>query len=262
MYYIGIDGGGTKTEGVLCNEKGQVLARRVTGGSNPNDIGISEAAQLFGALALVLCTDATVSPDEVCLFAGGSGCGVADTAEQIKGILQAQLPHASVGSDIVNVAEAGLGDEKGLAVIAGTGSAFFAWDGETTRLFGGDGYLFEGAGSGFSLARDGIGAALREEDGYPESVTMITQLLQQRLGKRVKASLGDFYRGGKSYIASFAPVVFEAAKQGDRTAQMLVEMHASYIAHTVEKLLGCTELPARVAFSGGLFQNSAFFKTV
>lgn len=33
-YYIGIDGGGTKTEAVLCDESGHMLSRAVTGPSN------------------------------------------------------------------------------------------------------------------------------------------------------------------------------------------------------------------------------------
>lgn len=38
-YYIAIDGGGTKTEALLCTERGDILARAVGGATNPNDIG-------------------------------------------------------------------------------------------------------------------------------------------------------------------------------------------------------------------------------
>ncbi len=261
MYYIGIDGGGSKTEGILCDGKGHILAREVQGGSNPNDIGIAAAADMFASLAAVLCQRGGVEHTHAAIFVGGSGCGVADTSEQITQVLKERFLHVCVGSDIINVAVAGLGDAPGIAVIAGTGSAFVAWDGNTPRLFGGNGFLFEEKGSGFTLARDGIAASLREEDGL-DAPTQITVLLQQKLGKRVKTAVGDFHHGGKAYIASYAPIVFEASRQDDPTARRLVESHACYIAHTVKQLLALTGLPSRVALSGGLFQNTSFLKAV
>ena len=38
-YYLGVDGGGTKTEFVWVNEKDEVIHREIRGSSNPNDIG-------------------------------------------------------------------------------------------------------------------------------------------------------------------------------------------------------------------------------
>lgn len=35
-WVIGLDGGGTKTDGVLVGRDGRVLARRTVGASNPN----------------------------------------------------------------------------------------------------------------------------------------------------------------------------------------------------------------------------------
>ena len=44
-YYIAIDGGGTKTEALLCTERGDILARAVGGATNPNDIGCDESGK-------------------------------------------------------------------------------------------------------------------------------------------------------------------------------------------------------------------------
>ncbi|MAG60311.1 hypothetical protein CL619_00845 [archaeon] len=43
-FYVGIDGGGTKTRAVISKENGQVLAEVVTGPSNPNYYGLEKAA--------------------------------------------------------------------------------------------------------------------------------------------------------------------------------------------------------------------------
>ena len=38
-YIVGVDGGGTKTEAVVCDLNGNVVARKVIGSTNPNDVG-------------------------------------------------------------------------------------------------------------------------------------------------------------------------------------------------------------------------------
>ena len=43
--YLGIDGGGTKTEFALVSSSGHVFKRFVRSGSNPNDIGFSLFAE-------------------------------------------------------------------------------------------------------------------------------------------------------------------------------------------------------------------------
>ena len=46
-YYLGIDGGGTKTEFILIDEQGNVLNRYLDKGSNPNDIGIENCVSVL-----------------------------------------------------------------------------------------------------------------------------------------------------------------------------------------------------------------------
>lgn len=42
-YYIAIDGGGTKTEAVLCTGDGGIICRTLAGSTNPNDVGAAES---------------------------------------------------------------------------------------------------------------------------------------------------------------------------------------------------------------------------
>ena len=56
-YYIGIDGGGTKTEAVIANKCGQILARRVGTTSNPNDITPEGSLQVLSSLVSALMAD-------------------------------------------------------------------------------------------------------------------------------------------------------------------------------------------------------------
>ena len=49
-YIIGVDGGGTKTEIVLCDQNGCVIFRKVGNSSNPNDIGKEKAVEVVSNL--------------------------------------------------------------------------------------------------------------------------------------------------------------------------------------------------------------------
>lgn len=49
-YYLGIDGGGTKTDAALCDEFGRIAARTLGPAGNLVDIGMSAYAALLGQL--------------------------------------------------------------------------------------------------------------------------------------------------------------------------------------------------------------------
>ncbi len=60
VYYLSIDGGGTKTEGVAVNNQGKIIKRLKVGSSNPNDIGTENAVNVIASLVEELIpTDAT-----------------------------------------------------------------------------------------------------------------------------------------------------------------------------------------------------------
>src|SRR5512135_802595 len=76
FWVIGVDGGGTKTTAVLADASGTERARRMTGASNPNVVGIETAVQHIAEAIIGCCTDAGISPASlsavVCGLAGGS----------------------------------------------------------------------------------------------------------------------------------------------------------------------------------------------
>ena len=46
-WIVGVDGGGTKTDFVLCGADGSVAARTLTGGSNVNESGLPAVGALL-----------------------------------------------------------------------------------------------------------------------------------------------------------------------------------------------------------------------
>lgn len=212
---IGIDGGGTKTDFLVCDSSGIVLKQIRTGPSNPVDIGIEQAiATLNGGL----CEIQDSFPDcfIASIYAGLSGGSFGTMKQQINSRLRTLVSPKTIvenDTDGLNPMLYEFAGGDGAAVIAGTGSVGFCKkDGQVLRI-GGYGYLFDKGGSGYDYGRDAIYHALCALDGKGEK-TLIVKLLEARIGD-IRASLPDLYHKGKAYIASFAPIVFEAYRQGD-----------------------------------------------
>ena len=165
-YVIGLDGGGTKTDGVLVGQDGRVLARRCVGASNPNDVGEEASAAVVRALAEVLATEAGVHLADCFVFGGISGA--LNHREGLTARLRSAVPApggVEIDSDMVNLLSAELPDRDGACIICGTGSACFVRRGQEVFRIGGWGYLLDSAGSGSDIGRQALEAALRAQDG-------------------------------------------------------------------------------------------------
>lgn len=236
-YCIGIDGGGTKTEGVLTDFTGHVLARRVTGASNPNDITLPVAVETIAALAEALLADEGISPAEwgnVSLFGGIAG-GI-NYRDGLEAGLRARLPAIGVvgiRSDIHILLSGELPTGNGACMICGTGSSCFLRRGQEIIRIGGWGYLLDSGGSGYDMGREALEAVLRAYDGRGEA-TLLTTLITAHLGGPVHTKITDIYREGKPYIAACAPLVFEAAAEGDAVADRILKRNARALAEYVE----------------------------
>ncbi len=260
-YYLGVDGGGTKTEFLLVDEEGRALGGKVVQGSNPNDIGVEGTYEVVINGVKSLCEGCNVPMTETCVYVGGSGCGVGDISKSLQSRMNKEVKACAFSSDLPNVVEMGLAEEDGIVVIAGTGSVFALQREGTLRVVGGNGFLFEEYGSGFALGRAGFIAAFAQIDGLQEE-TALLPLIEERLGGGLKSRLNDIYRGGKRYIAEFAPLVLQAAEEGDRIAREIVEKNAEFISTTLNRLAQNFNGRVRVALAGGTFKHEGFLQRV
>ena len=264
VYYIGIDGGGTKTEAVMTTQEGQMIARSLACATNPNDVGVETSVRLMTSLTNDLLSQTGIDASQVYLFAGISGA-INHKDELEFGMHQTlpRLAHIEIGSDIVNLiyAELPLGD--GACVICGTGSACFLRCEEQLYRIGGWGYLLDSAGSGYDFGRMALESVLKAHDGRGKS-TMLTELLADHLGKPVQDALSDIYAQGKPYIASCAPFVFKAAAMGDEVAEEIMNINAQALADMISTACKKQQQfgkpigkPLPVALGGGINQKEA-----
>ena len=266
-YLIGIDGGGTKTLGVLTDSDGTVLSTAATGATNPNDITPAVSAERLTQLCLTLLSKGGLTeaalPETSLFFGIAGGINHGPTLERLLGERLPTTGCLRVRSDahILLSGEVPTGD--GACIICGTGSVCFLRRGEELYRIGGWGYLLDSGGSGYDVGRDGLEAALRDFDGRGEP-TLLSRLLAEHLNGPVNTRITEIYREGKPYIAACAPVVFEAARQGDKVAKAILDRNARRLAEYMETAWahltrGASALPATlpVVMGGSINQKVA-----
>lgn len=255
-YYLGIDGGGTKTEFALADSFGKIISRTTLESSNAIDIGIKRSLDVLASG--IAAVTGSIPPSRISVFAGIAGGITGDNRERILDFLKKYgFARADSGSDAQNAVACALGQENGTAVIMGTGSiAFSRIDGKLIRR-GGWGYLFEEGGSGYAVGRDAIIAALGDEEGSAPH-TLITEFMRDELGgSGMLDSLSSFYEGGKRAIASFARAVFEAHSKGDAVAKDILERNMRAVARLIESTPDTSEGAQRIVLVGGLARDAS-----
>lgn len=260
-YYIGIDGGGTKTEFVLTTETGIVCNRILKKGCNPNDLGIDESCKVIQGGIECLLKESSISPSEVSIYAGVSGAGVGENAKRMTETLRKTYPNVTVKSDLTNAVETCLKGEKGIVAICGTGNSCAIYDGERYKVVGGYGHLFEEGGSGYAIGRDGVIAVLKAEDGLA-SDTLLREYVYQNYGRPLRSALPKLLLGGKSEVGRICPLVFQGYENGDRVCREIIEKNLRYVIgflESVKELYG--DRRCKIGFIGGITENGYFQET-
>lgn len=231
-YFIGIDGGGTKTEAVLINGNGHILGRQIETSSNPNDIGLESSVDLLLSVSNRLIRENGLDASEVNLFGGISG--VINHRDAMIGMIKKRSAflNMDIQSDGINLISSELGECDGAAIICGTGSACFLRIGRELIRIGGWGYLLDSAGSGYDIGRQAIEAVLRAHDGRGKP-TLLTDLISESLGAPAELSITKLYSEGKPLIASLAPLVFRADEAGDDAAHTILARNAAALAEYI-----------------------------
>ena len=254
-YLIAVDGGGTKTEGVLCRPDGTVIARAVRGASNPNDVGVEASVAVLSEICTALLREG--EDGEYSAFFGIAGA--LNRMDALTDGLRSAFPGMSlaVGSDVLNLLSGEIADGDGACIVSGTGSACFVREGEALHRIGGWGYLLDDAGSGYDIGRDALLRALKAEDGRAPATTL-TPILEKRLGRSVRDSLSEIYEKGKPFIASLAEDVLSAAEKGDADAYAIVERSIAAWNEMLTAAYGILQKPFRAVLGGGVFTHQSW----
>lgn len=256
-YFLGIDGGGTKTVFKLVDDNGLEVNTISKGGCNPNDIGMEKATAVLKEGIREVCRG--IPYGKITMFAGLSGGGLTGDNVSVLNRFFRQFGFFAFGndSDIENLVALS-NQTKCILIIMGTGFMVYALNGTSRKRLAGWGQFFDDGGSGYTLGREAITSVLCAGDGTGRK-TCMTALLEKRLGQTAQAYLSKFYQGGKRYIASFSDVVFEAAAKEDAVAREILEKNMQFVAHRINtaaaEISEGTSEEISVYFSGGLLQH-------
>lgn len=247
-YFLGIDGGGTKTEFLLTDSIGNGTKRLFLGGSNPVSQGIENTFSVLENGITEICKGYDLGG--ISVFAGVAGINTGEYRSLISSFLS-RFGFASFacGSDVDLALEIALKGGDGTAVIMGTGIVAYSRSGEKLHRAGGRGYMIDGGGSGFHFGSDALNSAFEYIDGTGGS-EKIFRLAEDKIGKKLEDSVADIYGGGVPFVASFAPVVFEAYNLGDAVAAEIIDRNSFEAAKIINGAKRKTE--GRVVISGGL----------
>jgi N-acetylglucosamine kinase-like BadF-type ATPase len=244
---VGIDGGNTKTVAVLVTLDGRLAAHARTGTSNWQTLGEDGARKALNRVAGPVARAAREQGLRIDAFAFGlTGCDRPRDVAVLEGLAAEVAREAAAAADVAPdaprtvlndaflVLRAGTPDDAGVAVSSGTGGNCVARapDGRRLQLGGLTMELGDGGGAGeialmglraMGLARDGRGWA-----------TLLTDYVLQVTGMDTVEDLLDFAIPGAlpapddpdthpPRIADLAPLVFEAAKEGDIVCRRILE---------------------------------------
>jgi len=265
-YFLGIDGGGTKTQAIVMDSSSQILGEGVSGASNPLRVGIDQAMENIAAAAAEAAEHAGLRIDEITsAVVALAGISHPIHFHAVKQALDSALGIKDL--DLVTDAQAALvgalDGEPGVVLIAGTGSIALGVNraGEMARS-GGWGPELSDEGSGYDIARHALKAVAAEFDGRSRS-TKLSELIFRRLGVETAADLpGVIYSSNRDpvEIASLAELVTEAAEAGDEVALSILSGAGTDLGHlavSVIERLRMASCGFRIALVGSVFKAGA-----
>ncbi|MFS0556637.1 N-acetylglucosamine kinase [Brevibacillus sp. 179-C9.3 HS] len=260
-WFIGIDGGGTKTKAAICNEAGQVQAIVVGESSNPLSRRWEDVEETLRQLISAVRVKAGATEEEVAgLFIGLGGAD----RPQIKDRIQHAFAdpwgeRLFIDNDVVAALYAGTWGQPGVVLLAGTGSIACAFSKEGARhRVGGWGYLVGDEGSGFDLGKKAAIAVLREYDGRGEP-TVLTRLFLEHYGVGRPDELISLIYGGSNprmELAKTSQLVEQAATLGDQVANGLIAQAVEDLLELADACLKKIQEPLPVVLAGGLLTAS------
>lgn len=262
-YVLGVDGGGTWTRSVIMDLSGSVIVRGRSGPSNPLTIGCDQAFTNIYSASIEAAKFIDAKQIKCSVF-GIAGIERSLTKQKLLKRLSKEFQKVEMVSDTASALAGATGCKPGLAVIAGTGSNVYGLNenGDTARS-GGWGWRIGDEGSGYTIGRNAIVAALKEHDGRGPNTTL-TEKITRKLGIRSLVDIVDWvYDSGRQPkdIADLVPLVVESDRMGDPVANLILSEAGADLGLVANAAIRRLNMKGAflVACIGGVFMNGGAF---
>jgi N-acetylglucosamine kinase-like BadF-type ATPase len=263
-YFLGVDGGGTKTRFALLDAVKTLVAEATLGTSYHPEVGIDGVRAVLGAGIREVLEKAGIAAPQVAYAFFGLPAYGEDSA--ITPALAA-LPRAifgrdrcAVDNDMVCGWAGSLGADDGINIVAGTGSIGYGQRRGKSARAGGWGEVFSDEGSAYWIAVQGLNVFSRMSDGrLPRGPLhrLFCETLDLRDDLDVCAHVYGPNARSRGELAQFSPLVAQAALQGDAAAQDIFRRAAQELAQIALALRGKLDYAdgeaVKLSYSGGAF---------
>jgi N-acetylglucosamine kinase-like BadF-type ATPase len=269
--FLGIDGGGTKTDFLLIGETGRVLATHRAGSAYHLETGFAALQNMLTEGIEATLKQGGISAAQLEFAFIGLPAYGEDSAllPRLDRIVATVLPQEKFrcDNDMVCGWAGALAGSDGINIVAGTGSIAYGEFGIRRARAGGWGELFSDEGSAHWIAREALTLFSRMSDGRAAK-TPLYELIRERFQLHADLDLCAVIYGPppltRSKMAALAPLVARAARAGDAEARQLFQLAAQHLASIVHAVRDQLHVPLGtplpVSYSGGMFRPDDLLK--
>ncbi len=268
---IGIDGGGTKTHGVLFTD-GEVKAEMKAGTTRIGAVGVGESSERTLNMIVELCNKAQIETSELdAVVIGVAGVWLEEekkrSAQLIKTLARGQnikFNDLMVTSDAEIALEGALNGENGIMVIVGTGSIALAKsDKNKLSRCGGWGIELDDEGSGAWIGREGLTAVVRALDGRGKATKLTEKIvhLYPTIDIKIPRTIVKAYAERVFEYQNLTPYIMECAEQGDEVSLEIIKRSARHLLELPTTLMKeFKDNSVNVALMGGIIDADTLLK--
>ncbi|MFC5470284.1 N-acetylglucosamine kinase [Cohnella suwonensis] len=219
-YYLGVDGGGTKTYALIVDEQGNIVGKGHSGNGNHQTGYETAKNNIREAVETALAQAGLSKPDIEFAYFGLAGADREIDYRTLRPMIEEiGFPRYDINCDTMIAMRAGTDRPYGVVLICGTGTNSAGVNPAGTFFqCGGFSYPYGDFGGGGSLCVEAFRSVIRAWDGR-ERPTLLTELVLADLGYESVAVMYDDYLDHEKYPPSrLTKLLFEAAEQGDAVA--------------------------------------------
>lgn len=264
-YYLGIDGGGTKTKAIVIDENNKIIFTGLSEASALDSVGLDKSLKAINNALKAL--DKKIKFKSVFIGLGGiqsddDGLLYINHKLKIKGVDKNTAFYAK--NDSYNALASSLVFDEGIALISGTGMNCFGVDKDGNYHFaGGLGYREGDLGSAYSLGFLGMKSLARAIDGRIE-YTPYHKELAEKMNIKDSVDIKNFFVKAvnmRTEIAQLALITSKHALDGNIYAKEISELAASELVLCVKAVLSRINLTTKnLTIIGGLGSNPSYFR--
>lgn len=266
-HYLGLDAGGTKTHCLIGDESGKILGFGKAGTGNYEGFGVRAAEAEIQKAVHAALDAAGLTLNQI----AGVGMGIAgaDVPEDYEMLdreiftpLFGEIPRV-FRNDSMGGLRGGTREPHGIVIACGTGCVCAGVNeaGETCRV-GGINEDFGDKVSGSSIGLDGLKCVWRARDGIIPPTRLTEKFLQRAGCDNIEDFFYVMYREEKTFadLEPMAPLVFDAAFEGDEASCEILESGGAYLGDMVNaaaRQLNMTRSAFHVVMAGSVFKGSS-----